>query len=884
MHAEQKNNTADNSDVKNSSRYSYNELINKPDMEITVIDDSTEYTTNATTRKGIVNKAVENAIKVGYKNANENAVVNVKDIDNDVIISKSALRHGLDRRLSILAPITLNVGDILQNSIRINEMLPKNPNVEKTYVLIGAAKNQNNEPYIVSFVVNRSTNELTYVDVLYSINTKTEPAGSLSPDVPTKVDYLTGSTISISDLLDYVNKYYPDILPEDVLKHYNYDSRPDGKLGESVLYQSRIADIDNEYLEAVNNNDIETAQKLVDEAAKENGYTIKAYHGTTNQQGKSTWNDKMKWYDTEYKHFTVFKRQYDEQAGHFFNDDIDNAGGYGSILYSVYLKINKPLVIDCKGQNYASITFDGKEMDTYEWAEYAKNHRYDGVIFKNISDGVGYDDLSRLTTDYVVFNSNQIKSSEPITYDDKGNVIPLSKRFINYSVDIRYQSRNTEPDYNFFNALNKKEWGSFYASVKESNQRDNLRIGDYGILIPDEDESKNYKLVYYNGNSATPRVKAVYKLENYEYTIHEEQLDFETILDELRWYDKNDEHAKTILENNTRLYGTVFKEYSGKSWVVISEPRESVPNRENAEIKPDGTGTSENVEQGVSDSGVNDNIEYQQRYVEPASTALEERLQGDELLDAQDIIDTIKSVGGKVDEYGNAILYHGTNKKSRDSIYQSGKMTAKEDGLFFSTKPDGEIKGYGDNIVRVKIPVEYLELNDVFNDEAHFRLPLNSDYSANVSSVLFQMRPDNGFANRRLLANALEKSAQNNYEKNKVKLYKENIDQIDELEARLEEVNEKIKKATSVKAAERTREQRTKLMKLNNVKKILQDKIIRKDKQLLNFESMEPMKKLIESEKKKAYDKARLDYKVKLKESQEKRPFQKQKHQVQKQR
>ena len=402
-----------------------------------------------------------------------------------------------------------------------------------------------------------------------------------------------------------------------------------------------------------------------------------------------------------------------------------------------------------------------------------------------------------------------------------------------------------------------------------------------------------------------------------------------------------------------------------------------------------------------------DNIEYQQRYVEPASTALDERLQSDELLDAQDIIDTIKSVGGKVDEYGNAILYHGTNKKSRDSIYKSGKMIAKEDGLFFSTKPDGEIKGYGDNIVRVKIPVEYLELNDIFNGEAHFRLPLNSDYSANVSSVLFQrrtdynfnkalsnrewssfyssveksnqrnsfrignhgiiipdeknpndyklvyydgdsinpivkavyklenydynihskqpeateliiklvrdryndkqarailqdytslygtlfqrynsksgryikltrksvstrednryepdrtgavdntgqgssdsgvnfdfpqfqMRPDNGFANRRLLANALEKSVQNNYEKNKVKLYKENIDQIEELEARLDEVNEKIKKATSVKAAERTREQRTELMKLNNVKNILRDKIARKDKQLLNLES-----------------------------------------------
>lgn len=301
----------------------------------------------------------------------------------------------MDRRLNILAPITLNVGDILRNSIRINEMLPKNPNAEKAYVLIGAAKNQHDNPYIVSFVVNRLTNEITSIDVLYSVNVKKEEAAGLSdPSVPSiNEDCFTASEISISDLLDYVNKYYPDILSEDVLKHYNYDSRPDGKLGESVLYQSRIADIDNEYLEAVNNNDIETAQKLVDEAAKENGYTIKAYHGTTNQQEKSTWNDKMKWYDTEYKHFTVFKRQYDEQAGHFFNDDIDNEGGYGSILYSVYLKINKPLVIDCNGQNYASTTFDGKEMDADRQQIIDRSEVYSGVY-------------GRASINFYAFNSN----------------------------------------------------------------------------------------------------------------------------------------------------------------------------------------------------------------------------------------------------------------------------------------------------------------------------------------------------------------------------------------------------------------------------------------------------------------------------------------------
>ena len=61
------------------------------------------------------------------------------------------------------------------------------------------------------------------------------------------------------------------------------------------------------------------------------------------------------------------------------------------------------------------------------------------------------------------------------------------------------------------------------------------------------------------------------------------------------------------------MYGTVFKEYSGESWLVISEPRESVPNREDVGIESDGTGTSKNAEQGISDSGVNDFPQFQMR-------------------------------------------------------------------------------------------------------------------------------------------------------------------------------------------------------------------------------------------------------------------------------
>ena len=72
-------------------------------------------------------------------------------------------------------------------------------------------------PFVVSFIVNKHTNEIQSIDVLYAVNAKKEPAGSLSPEVSTPP---TGSTISISNLLDCVNYYFPDILPKSVLKHF----------------------------------------------------------------------------------------------------------------------------------------------------------------------------------------------------------------------------------------------------------------------------------------------------------------------------------------------------------------------------------------------------------------------------------------------------------------------------------------------------------------------------------------------------------------------------------------------------------------------------------------------------------------------------------------
>lgn len=245
-------------DIRYSDRdYSYNALVSKPDMKVTTISGNVPKN-----RADVVYYAKKNAASFSKVSENGNPLVYVDDIDTEVMLSTKGLRHGLDRRFDVNAPVTLKAGEIIKNAIRINELTPDKDTVDASYVLIGAAKNEKNEPYIVQFVVNRATNEVTSVDVLYSVNAKTnaaeaikkESTGSLSPEITDKSATLTDSNISIAELLDYVNEYFPDILPEEVLKHYGHDARPKGKLGESALFSDRSAELEkvNQVLEKEN--------------------------------------------------------------------------------------------------------------------------------------------------------------------------------------------------------------------------------------------------------------------------------------------------------------------------------------------------------------------------------------------------------------------------------------------------------------------------------------------------------------------------------------------------------------------------------------------------------------------------------------------------------
>ena len=229
-------------DTLQKRNYTYNEIVSKNNMQI--IDLSREIprrTDGKVDKKSLVETAMKNAEKVGGQNAQGNAIIHVDDTERDVVLSKASLRHGIDRRIERQAPVILQIGEVLKNSIEINELTPKKQLAENSYVLLGVAQ-KNGERHIISSIVNSFTNEIEQVDVLYSINVKKESAVSKTRASGNALQSLTDSTISISDLLEIVKDVHPEILPKDVLDKFNLNrgnSEIESKLKYSLKSDSQ---------------------------------------------------------------------------------------------------------------------------------------------------------------------------------------------------------------------------------------------------------------------------------------------------------------------------------------------------------------------------------------------------------------------------------------------------------------------------------------------------------------------------------------------------------------------------------------------------------------------------------------------------------------------
>lgn len=208
---------------------------------------------------------------------------------------------------------------------------------------------------------------------------------------------------------------------------------------------------DAQYAEAVAAGDMETAQRMVDEAAKKAGYNVgPVFHGRPNNNEftgvPSTVFEPSDWgYSGPGIYFTQDKSIGDRYA---------SAYGSNGTNYRLYAKLNKPFgdgVLSDSDSEAINRVMRDEFYATKDASKPGMSHRrlferlgdsaqesldqiikpagFDGVFVKGGTLG---DEMEG-----VVYDPSQIKSADPITRDDDGNVIPLSQRFQSTTADIR---------------------------------------------------------------------------------------------------------------------------------------------------------------------------------------------------------------------------------------------------------------------------------------------------------------------------------------------------------------------------------------------------------------------------------------------------------------
>ena len=117
---------------------------------------------------------------------------------------------------------------------------------------------------------------------------------------------------------------------------------------------------------------------------------------------------------------------------------------------------------------------------TRDIVKFAKERGFDSVVFKNIKDNGGRNykiDYDEIADVYAIFNPNNAKSADPVTYDDNGNVIPLSERFNDTDNDLRFSKKVDSEGRNL-----TKEQEAFFKNTKVLDENGNLKVVYHGTM------------------------------------------------------------------------------------------------------------------------------------------------------------------------------------------------------------------------------------------------------------------------------------------------------------------------------------------------------------------------------------------------------------------
>ncbi len=104
----------------------------------------------------------------------------------------------------------------------------------------------------------------------------------------------------------------------------------------------------------------------------------------------------------------------------------------------------------------------------------------------------------------------------------------------------------------------------------DNNQRNSFRIGNDGIVLHGD---KFSKIIYYENYNGNLNVRAVYKITDYDYNIHDDLVNiFDTII-QMERNEFDEELTKAILRDYQLQYKALFQRYNTKTGRYIRYPR-----------------------------------------------------------------------------------------------------------------------------------------------------------------------------------------------------------------------------------------------------------------------------------------------------------------------
>ena len=189
---------------------------------------------------------------------------------------------------------------------------------------------------------------------------------------------------------------------------------------------------DAAYMDAVKRGDTATAARLVREAAAkampdtrvvdENGEPLVVYHST---DADFTKFDRARLGENTDLNAGDEAARRMARLGFWFNEKDLREKLYQNKVVAAYANVKNPY----------KTTFDElwdvlSETSHEELVDGLKRDGYDGIVLEDTEFG---------GKSFVMFDPEQIKSANPVTYDDAGEVIPLSERFNPENPDIRFR-------------------------------------------------------------------------------------------------------------------------------------------------------------------------------------------------------------------------------------------------------------------------------------------------------------------------------------------------------------------------------------------------------------------------------------------------------------